>query len=362
MDTTIPIHNLYYLLCYAWDRLEERDLIDVAAETPPRDTLNLLGRVLANGVRALIRRGFERGYIERQAELAGLRGKIAIVPTARRQLDRYGRAECLFDELEHDTPANRVILATLGALARSPLIETALRHESTGLARHFRDVRVIRATLADCRRVMIHRNNRHYGFLIELCALILGMLLPDESGAETRFRDFARDHRAMAALFEHFVRNFYSHHAAETGLTEVVKQTIPWAGQTEPGPHETLWPGMEADICLRRVNGPPLVIDCKFYTEALKDNQHGQERLSSANLYQVFTYAQNLAARPGWEAVEGLLLYAQTGEPFHVARSVCGRRLRAATVNLDQPWPEIHARLVALARTCPDAPRGTFLS
>jgi 5-methylcytosine-specific restriction enzyme subunit McrC len=91
------------------------------------------------------------------------------------------------------------------------------------------------------------------------------------------------------------------------------------------------------------------VIDCKFYSKAVKENQHGQERLSSANLYQVFTYAQNLAARPGWEAVEGLLLYAQTGEPFDVARPVCGRRLRAATVNLDRPWPEIHDRLVGLA-------------
>ena len=42
METTIPIHNLYYLLCYAWDRLDERDLLDVSADTPPRDTLNLL--------------------------------------------------------------------------------------------------------------------------------------------------------------------------------------------------------------------------------------------------------------------------------------------------------------------------------
>jgi 5-methylcytosine-specific restriction enzyme subunit McrC len=350
METTIPIHNLYYLLCYAWDRLDERDLLDVSADTPPRDTLNLLGRVLSNGVRALIRRGFERGYIERQEELTGLRGKIAVGPTAQRQLARYGRAECLFDELEHDTPANRVIRATLGALARSPFSESSLRHESICLTRHFRDVRLIRATVDDCRRMVIHRNNRHYGFLIELCALILGMVLPNENGAETCFRDFARDHRAMAVLFERFVRNFYIHHADEAALTEIGKQTIPWAGQTEPGLHQALWPGMEADICLRRVAAPPLVIDCKFYTDALKENQHGQERLSSANLYQIFTYAQNLAHRQGWEEVEGLLLYAQTGDSFDVTRSVCGRHLRAATVNLDRPWPEIHDRLIIVAR------------
>ncbi len=350
METTIPIYNLYYLLCYAWDRLEERDLIDVAADTPPRDTLNLLGHVLANGVRTIIRRGFERGYIERREELAGLRGKFAVAATVRRRRDLYGRVECDFDDLEHDTPANRAILATLATLARSPLVETSLRHETSALVRHFREVRLVRTSVADCRRVMIHRNNRHYGFLLELCALILAMVLPDENGAETRFRDFSRDHRAMAELFEKFVRNFYVNHSDEAGITRVAKQAIHWDGETEPGPSASLWPGMEADICALRSVAPPLVIDCKFYTEALKENQHGQVRLSSANLYQIFTYAQNLAALSGWKSVEGLLLYAQNGEPFEVASTVCGRRIRAASVNLDRPWPEIHRRLVAL--TC----------
>ena len=26
----IPIQNIYYLLCYAWNRLEERDIVDVS--------------------------------------------------------------------------------------------------------------------------------------------------------------------------------------------------------------------------------------------------------------------------------------------------------------------------------------------
>lgn len=361
MESAIPIRNLYHLLCYAWDRLEERELIDVATDAPPRDTLNLLGRVLANGVRALVRRGFERGYLERREELTALRGRLAVVPTARRQLARHGRAECVFDELEHDTPANRVILSTLTLLLRSPLVDAGLRHDLAALARAFRDVRLVRVAPADCRRVTVHRNNRHYGFLLELCALVLDLAVPDENGALTRFRDFARDHRAMSALFENFVRNFYAHHAAELGLAEVGKERFGWHGTPEPGPHVGLWPDMEADICLRRTAGPPLVIDCKFYTEALKENRHGQRRLESAHLYQVFAYARNLAPRPGWESVEGLLIYAETGTPFDVAGSFCGRRLRAASLDLDRPWPEIHARLADLvAAPRPASAPGVF--
>src|SRR5438128_539289 len=36
----IPIDNLYYLLCYSWNRLEDRDLVDVSA-LPHKDLPNL---------------------------------------------------------------------------------------------------------------------------------------------------------------------------------------------------------------------------------------------------------------------------------------------------------------------------------
>jgi 5-methylcytosine-specific restriction enzyme subunit McrC len=349
METTIPIRNLYYLLCYAWDRLEERDLIDAGSTHPPRDVLNLLGRVLGNGVRALIRRGFERGYHEHQEELAGIRGKIAFAPTLLRQLPRHGRAECIFDELEHDTPANRIIRSTLSYLVASPDVDDEQRHELASLRRHFRDVSAIRATPADCRRVVIHRNNRHYGFLIELCGLVLNLVLPDESDRQGRFRDFARDHRAMARLFEKFVLNFYRHHLTECHAESVSAPHIEWAGMPEDEMSRRLWPRMHSDICIFRQHAP-LVIDCKFYGEVLKENQHSSETLSSANLYQLFTYTHNLANIPGWEQVEGLLLYAQVGIPLEIAHTACGRRLRAATVNLDEKWPAIHTRLIQLAQ------------
>lgn len=349
METTIPIYNLYYLLCYAWERLEERDLIDVASAAPPRDTLNLLGRVLGNGTKALIRRGFERGYREQQAELTGIRGKILFTPTVRKQLPRYGRAECAYDELEHDTTANRIIRATLTLLVRSELVEDELRRELVALHRNFRDVAEVRVTVGDCRRVVVHRNNRHYGFMLDVCGLILGMLLPDEKGSSSRFRDFSRDHQAMARLFEEFVRNFYRHHQAECGIADVSSKVIPWDGTADDTQSLALWPGMKSDICLKR-RGSPLLIDCKYYTNVLKESRYGKETISSTNLYQVFTYTQNLAAQPGWESVEGLLLYAENGEQVEIGYTVRGRHLLAATVNLNVEWRKIHERLVDLVK------------
>jgi 5-methylcytosine-specific restriction enzyme subunit McrC len=348
LESSIPVQNLYYLLCYAWERLEERDLIEVGHEKPPKDLVNLLGRVLVRAVGQLIRRGFERGYRERQEELNGIRGRMIVSTTIRRQLSRYGRADCSYDELEHDTPANRIIKATLTRIACSAFAEDELRHQAIGLRRQFRDVAECRVAVADCHRVIIHRNNRHYGFVLHLCEQLLQMLLPDSGAEGAKFRDFVRDHQMMARLFEKFVRNFYEHHQAECGVSRVTAKKIEWAFDHEV--ENGIWPGMVSDVCLARGNRPPLIIDCKFYHQVLKETAHGKETLSSANLYQLFTYVQNVRAHPEWKDTEGLLLYAENGSAVNEIRTVLGSRLRVATINLGTDWKLIEGRLLELAR------------
>jgi 5-methylcytosine-specific restriction enzyme subunit McrC len=55
----VPIGNLYYLLCYAWNRLDEKDFVEVEA-LPRQDLPNLLARILINGVKRLLRQGVDR--------------------------------------------------------------------------------------------------------------------------------------------------------------------------------------------------------------------------------------------------------------------------------------------------------------
>ena len=56
----IPIQNIYYLLCYAWDKLAERDIVDV--QPIDQTTLtDLFAQVLINGTHHLVKRGFDRG-------------------------------------------------------------------------------------------------------------------------------------------------------------------------------------------------------------------------------------------------------------------------------------------------------------
>jgi 5-methylcytosine-specific restriction enzyme subunit McrC len=50
----IPIENIYYLLSYAWNKLEQKDKVNVSAE----DTISyidLFAKVLVNGTRILLK-------------------------------------------------------------------------------------------------------------------------------------------------------------------------------------------------------------------------------------------------------------------------------------------------------------------
>ena len=100
----IPILNVYYLLCYAWGRVQERDTARLATLGGLSTVQDLLGKVLAGGVNHLFRRGIDRGYVERREDLAGIRGKLAVSETAKRALRARARAACDFEELSGGHP------------------------------------------------------------------------------------------------------------------------------------------------------------------------------------------------------------------------------------------------------------------
>jgi 5-methylcytosine-specific restriction enzyme subunit McrC len=106
-----------------------------------------------------------------------------------------------------------------------------------------------------------------------------------------------------------------------------------------------LLPSMWTDVVLRGP-GRQIIIDCKFYHEALS-GRFGW-KLDSSNLYQIFAYVKNQRHQPGWTSCEGLLLYPTVDRDFEADYLMDGSRIRAATVDLAQPWNAIHGRLLQL--------------
>ena len=69
---TIPIQNIYFLLCYAWDLLEPDKTVDVEIDGA-LSLANLYARLLTTGLNEIFRRGIERQYVEYDEVIPGVR-------------------------------------------------------------------------------------------------------------------------------------------------------------------------------------------------------------------------------------------------------------------------------------------------
>jgi 5-methylcytosine-specific restriction enzyme subunit McrC len=337
----IPIANIYYLLCYAWDALEEKDALAEVDHSESPELLDLFARVLVSGTRRLLRRGFDRGYLLQEGHIAGVRGKIVVTETIRRDLLAQGRTACVWDDLEYDTLPNQILKTTLELLYRHTAIEEATRADLHDLLRWLSPVQCLQLRSEHFRRLQLHRNNRIYSFLLHVCEFIYEQWLPEESGGQRRFRDFVRD--GLPGLFEKFVFNFYQRELGPDW--QVTAPVIYWQMATFNPEAERFVPRMETDICLR---GPTqsIILDTKFYASALKKGPYGEAKLPAANLYQLYTYLRQKSADSGWEQAEGILLYPRTTQDVTIEFTTHGHRIRALTLDLAQPWKQIHKDLL----------------
>jgi 5-methylcytosine-specific restriction enzyme subunit McrC len=81
----IPIRNLYYLLCYAWDILEERD-DSLVSELDGLSHVELLAKVLTISAQRLWRRGLDRGYQTVTEHVRSPRGRLDMPQTIGRSV------------------------------------------------------------------------------------------------------------------------------------------------------------------------------------------------------------------------------------------------------------------------------------
>jgi len=340
----IPIQNLYYLLCYAWNRLpEQADLLAMEA-TPFHRPLELLAHVLLTGVRRLLRQGLPVAYTERTEELTELRGRLLLAPTLARHLLPQGRAICAYDELGPDTAPNQLLLGTLQQLARSRTLPAFLRHELKLTIRRFPpQVQPLPLSATSLRAVRRLRPVGLAAFLLNVCELVYHSALPEpQVTGRRRFRDFRRDERLMAQLFEQFVRNFYR---LEQRRFRVSSETIQWQAEANSAEALALLPSMITDTSLEAPDRK-IILDTKYYAAALR-TRYNQQKLISPHLYQLYAYLQNQPALPS-QQLEGILLYPAAAQAVDIRYTLGGHPVRVVTVDLMQPWQGIAADLLAL--------------
>lgn len=342
----VPVANVYYMLLYAWSLIGQRNPVD-ATQEGYTELQDLFAHVLADTITELVARGLDRGYLTRDEPVPGVRGRVSMSETYRRNLLPIGQAHCQFDELEYDVLHNRILKATLRKLQRAELHEKN-RKRVLALLNKLDAVADVEVAPHDFRRVQLHRNNAEYEYALRLCELIHDNLMVDPRTGRTRFREYREREQQMGLLFQGFVREFFRRHRGEF---RVSSPTIEWVvGPAAPADLLRL-PRMETDIVLEDA-GRRIILDTKFYGEALVGRGQNK-RLIAEHLYQVFAYVQNREKHVPGPPHEGMLLYPVVEAPFAHEYVLMGHRFAVRSVDLRKPWQGLREDLLAVLEPPP---------
>lgn len=337
----IPVENIYYLLCYAWNKLEEKDRVDISVDEK-MEILDLFAKVLINATKLLLKRGLDKNYIDFTEEIAGVKGKLNLSQTIKSNLLFKQRTNCTFDHFSANILANRILVTTINQLIRTKGLDKTLKEQLVSLSRTLSHISLIVIKDSIFKEVKIHRNNRFYAFIMNVCQIIHENTLPSEEKGKFKFSDFTRDEKKMNQLFEAFVRNFYI--IEQTKYNIVKKETILWQFQQADNVSGEYLPQMETDITLENKE-EKIIIDAKYYSETMSIN-YDKEKIRSSNLYQLFSYLIN--QRNNTEKnnkATGILLYPTIDEDYDLKYQYHGHKIQIRTVNLNQNWRNISERL-----------------
>ena len=333
----IPVQNIYYMLAYAFQVLNENGYKNI--ETEQFDNVGeLCAAILSKGVSLQLKRGLGKEYVPETEALSSLRGKIDIAESIKTQSMLRKQLVCTYDDFTVNSYMNRIIKSTMELLIRSDITK-ARKKELRKLLVFFGDVEPLNVYDINW-KLQYNRNNQSYRMLISVCYLVIKGLLQSNTSGGTKLMDFL-DEQRMCRLYERFILEYYRKEHPEIRASA---SQIPWQLDDD---FSFMLPVMQTDIMLSKGN-TTLIIDAKYYGHTTQE-QYGVHTLHSGNLYQIFTYVKNKDAEYGEQPhnVSSMLLYAQTDESvqpnnvYHMG----GNKISVRTLNLNCSFNEIASQL-----------------
>lgn len=333
----IPIKNIYYMLTYAFQVLNENGYKNIKTESF-ENTADLMASILSTGVSQQIKRGLVREYQDQQDALSSPRGKIDISTSIKSRSETRHQLVCTYYEFVMDNELNRILKSTIELLFAANIAKD-YRRKLYKLLPYFKGVKLINLKDISWNR-HYHRNNQTYRMLIGICWLIANGMLQTTSNGTVRLMDFI-DEQKMSHLYEKFILEYYR---KEYSCLKANASQIHWQLDEKP---DVFLPIMQSDIMLSK-DDKVLIIEAKYYEGSLV-TYYGKQRMHSQNLYQIFTYVKNkeaeLRKRP--HEVAGMLLYAKTDEEISPNSTyyMDGNKISVKTLDLNQNFRAISMQL-----------------
>jgi len=332
------IKNIYYMLAYACQNLSMDEFNGVASEE--FDNIhNFYANIIIIAVEMQVKRGLYRDYVPREEVLSGLRGRISVAETIKRNTQLYGKLACAFDEFTEDSAHNQILKCVIMSLLRHEDVEPEPRNTLRRLSMYFTYVSDIRLSEIRWDALKFHRSDTSYSHLMGICRFIVeGLLLTMESGEHKLAKWVSSEEKHV--LYEKFLLAYYKRHHNEYSPGSY---SIDW--NIDNGVKSDYLPKMKPDIILKNNDGKKLIIDAKYCKEATQVNiKNNRKVYISDDLYQIYAYVKN-SDKGEIGKVAGVLLYAMTDEEHNEELPIDGNRISIKTLNLNQAWDRIKKQL-----------------
>lgn len=333
----IPIRNIYYLLSYAWKYYKPSDIRKIDQKDFNNDT-EFFGEIFDLTLSKYVKKGLFRDYIEKKETIKTIRGKVDFNSTLKTLGFKSKNIDCIYDEYSSNNSINKLIYSTIHILLKSK-ISNELKHSIKKKIVYFNNVSRVKINKVLINEANPVRGNSKLNFLINIAKYIHYNLGFDEKEGKYDLGDFVKSKMGMAAVFENFALNFYK---SKFPRSEVRSELIKWDSDIE----DASYPTMKTDITIRTEN-KVTVIDTKYYDNMFQYHylNPSKPKFRSANIYQLYTYLNNLKED---KEIEGMLLYPTTTSTVRNERMVSGKRIMINNINLNQEWREIEEEMIGL--------------
>lgn len=338
----IPIHNVYYMLSYAFRVLNEQGYKSIQTEEF-HNVAELCAAILVKGFSIQLKRGLGREYITESDELSSPRGKIDITESVKTMSMQRKKLVCVYDDFSVNSYMNQIIKTTMNLLIKSK-ISSSRKKQIRKLLVYLGDVDILDIHTINW-NMQYNRNNQTYRMLISICYLVVKGLLQTQKDGSVKLMEFF-DEQRMHRLYEKFILEYYRQEFP--AITANASQ-IPWQLDDE---NDEMLPVMQSDIMLS-YKDRTLIIDAKYYGSSLQQ-QYDKYSIISGNLYQIFTYVKNKDIQlqgTDHKPVAGMLLYAKTDAEVYPQSKykMSGNEIEVRTLDLGGDFESIKNELNTIA-------------
>lgn len=342
-DKNILIWNIYYMLSYAFQALDIDELKSMEGEEF-KNINSLFTEILWRGISYQLRHGLVREYESKNDDISSVRGKINLNGTIMQTASGRQKINCDFDEFTENNLFNQILKTTSLVLLKADDVDKNRKKKLDLRLKYLNNVDCVDPHNIPWEKLTYQRNNKSYRILMTICYFVLSNMLLTERKGDFKAASFADNTQQMSHLYEKFILEYYRKHFPSLKASP---KHIDWDFDAVPDP---MFPQMITDVTLRE-NDFALVIDAKYYSSETQE-RFGKTTYHSNNLYQIYTYVNNLDSNHMGK-VSGMLLYAKADEqpPIFCDTVVGGHRFSVRTLDLNQKFPVIKKHLNEIVST-----------